>query len=87
MSDDSKGESSPPTWKIMVLKWLALFPVLLVLSYTIKWLPVDPVLWLKLMIETMITVPLLNYVITPWIDKTFENWLYAGIDAERSDAA
>lgn len=84
---DSSNDRSPPTWKVMILKWLALFPVLLVLSYLIEWLPVDPALWLKLMIETMITVPLLNYVITPWIDRTFENWLYAGIDPERSDAA
>ena len=71
----------------MIAKWCGLFPVLLVLSYTIQWLPIDPPLWLKLMIETMITVPLLHYVITPLLDDLLEDWLYAGIDPERSDAA
>ena len=84
---DPKSGPSPPTWKLMVVKWSALFPVLLVLSYTIKWLPVDPPTWLKLMVETMITIPLLHYVITPWLDEVFEDWLYAGIDPDRSDAA
>ena len=74
---DPKSGPSPPTWKLMVVKWAALFPVLLVLSYTIKWLPIDPPMWLKLMMETMITIPLLHYVITPWLDDVFENWLYA----------
>ena len=80
---DPKAGASPPTWKLMLVKWLGLFPVILAISYVIEWLPVDPALWLKLLVTTAITVPLLNYVITPWMDDTFSDWLYAGVEGER----
>lgn len=69
----------------MLVKWMGLFPVLLLIAYTIKWLPIDPVLPLKLLIETAILVPLLNYVITPLMDDLFSDWLYAGIDVSEGE--
>ncbi len=65
----------------MLVKWLGLMPALLVVAYTLKWLKVEP-LWLKLFLETLILVPLLNYVITPLVDSLFSNWLYRGIDKD-----
>jgi antibiotic biosynthesis monooxygenase (ABM) superfamily enzyme len=76
-----KEGPSPPTWKLMLVKWLGLMPALLVVAYTLKWLKVEP-LWLKLFLETLILVPLLNYVITPLVDSLFSNWLYRGIDKD-----
>ncbi|CAH1002026.1 hypothetical protein LEM8419_02941 [Neolewinella maritima] len=66
----------------MLVKWLGLMPALLVIAYTLKWLKVEP-LWFKLICETAILVPLLNYVITPLVDSLFSEWLYKGIDAEQ----
>ncbi len=83
MSNPNEG-STPPTWKIMLVKWLGLFPILLILSYLLKWLKVEP-LWLKLLCETAILVPLLNYVITPLMDSLFSRWLYAGVDKEQQE--
>ena len=80
---DPKEGASPPTWKLMLLKWCGLFPVLLVLSYAIRWAPIDPPLWLQLVMTTACTVPLLNFVITPWLDDRFADWLYAGVDGDR----
>lgn len=65
----------------MLVKWLGLFPILLILAYGLKWLKVEP-LWLKLLCETAILVPLLNYVITPWMDSLFSSWLYEGVDED-----
>lgn len=83
MADPKEG-ASPPTWKLMIVKWMGLFPALLIVAFAIKFLPIDPPLPLKLLMETIVLVPLLNYVITPFMDGLFEDWLYAGI-SERSD--
>ena len=81
---DPKEGASPPTWKLMLVKWMGLFPALLTVAYAVKWLPVDPPLWLRLLIETAILVPLLNYVVTPFMDDLFEGWLYAGVEGGES---
>ena len=83
---DPKEGASPPTWKLMLVKWLGLFPPLLAIAYAIKWLPVDPPLWGQLLIETAILVPLLNYVITPFVDDLFSGWLYADVGGDRESA-
>ena len=70
----------------MLVKWLGLFPALLAVAYTIEWLPIDPPLALKLLIETAILVPLLNYVITPKMDDLFSDWLYAGVEGARRES-
>ena len=77
-----KDGPSPPTWKLMLVKWLGLFPVLLVVAYALQWLKIEP-LWWKLILETAILVPLLNYVITPLMDYLFSEWLYKGISEEK----
>ena len=66
----------------MLVKWLGLFPVLLVIAYALQWLKVEP-LWFKLICETAILVPLLNYVISPLMDSLFSEWLYKGVDEEQ----
>ena len=77
-----KEGASPPTWKLMLVKWLGLFPILLVIAYALKWLKVEP-LWFKLICETAILVPLLNYVITPMMDSLFSQWLYKGVNEDK----
>ena len=65
----------------MLVKWMGLLPPLMLIAYVLKWLNVEP-LWLKLLMETAILVPLLNYVITPLMDSLFSEWLYEGIDGD-----
>ncbi|WP_168037251.1 hypothetical protein [Neolewinella antarctica] len=65
----------------MLVKWLGLYPLLVAVSYLMKWISVEP-LWFKLICTTAILVPLLNYVITPLMDSLFSEWLYKGIDEE-----
>ena len=77
---DPKEGPSPPTWKLMIAKYLGLLPALLIVAYTIKWSAWEPALWLKLIAETMIVVPLMHYAITPAVDSLLHGWLYAGIE-------
>ena len=74
--------AAPPTWKLMLVKWLGLFPPLLAVAYGLQALEVEP-LWWKLVLETAVIVPLLNYVIAPLMDSLFSEWLYAGVDEEQ----
>ena len=89
MSDPKKGPS-PPTWKLMIVQWLGLFPPLLVLSYGFdfiskqflpeSWPIINSqgtiILWLKLILESILVTLLLNLVLTSWLDDVFEGFLY-----------
>ena len=77
-----KDGPSPPTWKLMLVKWVGLFPPLLLISWLLNLAKVEPLI-LKLFLETLFLVPLLNYVITPLVDSIFSEWLYAGIDEDK----
>ena len=73
---------SPPMWKFLIVKWMGLFPTILVFAYTSKMIGIEP-MWLKMLIESVVLVPLLAYVITPFMDTVFSEWLYKGIDPEQ----
>ena len=89
-----KEGPSPPTWKLAIVKWIGLFPPLLGLAYGFDYLSqtflptdlwcVQPngtlLLWFKLLLETLILVPLLNFVITPLMDDWFAGFLYSGVE-------
>lgn len=72
---EEKQERKPTDWKDAVVKWMGLFPVLLVIACTTKMLGVKP-LPLKLFIESLIIVPLLHYIVTPFMERTFSGWIY-----------
>ena len=91
---DPKEGPSPPQWKLAAVKWLGLFGPLLGLAYgfdylsrnflaTSWWFVKEDgtlVMWVKLFCETLILVPLLNFVITPLMDSAFHGWLYRGVE-------
>ena len=79
-----KEGHSPPTWKLVIVQWCGLFPVLVAISYFTKWLGVKPTI-LKLFCESIILVPLLAYIITPFLDTVFSEWLYKGVDEEAQE--
>lgn len=83
MGNPAEG-TPPPRWKQAIVEWMGLIPVLLFLSYLIKWLGVET-MWLKLIIEASILVPLLKFVIVPLMDGLFSDWLYRGVDEGQRD--
>ncbi len=72
---------------MMSVQYIGLLPSLIAVSYAMNAVADELPLWLKLILETLILVPFLNYAITPTVDKIFEDWLYAGIDDRRSSRA
>ena len=82
--EDPTPDPKAPTWKLLLVKWLGLFPALLVVSYGLQWLLPDTPLWIRLLIDTAVLVPLLAYVITPRLDALFADWLYKGVDGPRT---
>ena len=79
MANPNDGPA-PPTWKMMLVNYLGLLPALFIVSYAIEFAPIDPPLWLKLIMETLVVIPLMHYVITPFVDRAFSEWLYEGVD-------
>lgn len=71
----NKKRGKTTDWKDVIVKWMGLFPVLLVIAYTTKFLGIEP-LALKLFCETIIVVPLLHYVVTPLMERTFSDWIH-----------
>lgn len=100
MGDPSKGPT-PPKWKLVIVKWVGLYPPLLAIVYGIDWIskrffPIDwpvmnddgtLVIWFKLMCSTLLLTPGLAYVITPIVDSMFRRFLYTKAQRDKMDAA
>ena len=96
MGNPAEGPT-PPGWKLVLVKWLGVYPPLVALVYGIDWvtqrtLPTDlPVMtsegtllvWVKLLCTTAVLVTAMHYFITPWMDSVFERWLYTEQQLER----
>ena len=66
----------PPPYKMTLLTWLALFPVLtlvvVIIGPVIGGLPLVP----RLAITTAVVVPIMTWVVMPRVTRLFHNWLF-----------
>src|ERR671917_696010 len=70
------GESPPPRYKMAVVTWLAVFPVVaIIFSVFGQWLSLLPTL-LRTLVFTVVMVTLMTYVIMPRVTRLFSFWLY-----------
>ena len=95
MGNPAEGPT-PPGWKMVLVKWLGVYPPLVALVYGIDWLtrryvPTDwPAMtddgtlyiWVKLLCTTAVLVTAMHYAITPMMDRLFERWLYTDEELE-----
>jgi antibiotic biosynthesis monooxygenase (ABM) superfamily enzyme len=76
----------PPRWKMAVVTWMGIFPLVLLTSYTIA-----PALggWIHPLLVTLIVTGLITaamtWVVMPTLVPLFSNWLYP--DAAKTDAS
>ncbi|OMH34384.1 antibiotic biosynthesis monooxygenase [Tersicoccus sp. Bi-70] len=68
---------TPPRWKQMISIFIVFFPV----SLTLQWL-MSPVIggWvlpLRVLVSTMVAVPLMTYFFLPWSTRVLSPWLHA----------
>ena len=96
MGNPAEGPT-PPGWKLILVKWLGVYPPLVALVYGIDWftknyVPTDwPAMtdagtlwiWVKLLCTTAVLVSAMHYFITPWMDSLFERWLYTEDELDR----
>jgi antibiotic biosynthesis monooxygenase (ABM) superfamily enzyme len=66
----------PPKYKMMCIVWFSIFPLSLLLNYSLK--PVISELHIigQLAIISMILVILMTYVVMPFMAKLFHRWLH-----------
>ena len=70
------GEPAPPRYKMVVVTWLAVFPVVtLIFSLFGQWLNLLPTL-LRTLVFTAVMVTLMTYVVMPRMTRLFSFWLY-----------
>jgi uncharacterized protein len=75
------GAPPPPAYKMALLTWLTIFPlitgVVIVLGPLIAGIPLVP----RLGITTAVTVPLMTWVVMPRITRALRGWLYPKVPA------
>ena len=70
------GEPAPPRYKMAIVTWLAVFPVVSVIfAFFGQWLNLLPTL-LRTLVFTLVMVTLMTYVIMPRMTRLFSFWLY-----------
>jgi antibiotic biosynthesis monooxygenase (ABM) superfamily enzyme len=75
---DRPGAPPPPPYKMALLTWITIFPVI-----TLVVLALDPVLTglalvPRLAITTAVTVPLMTWIVMPRVTRALRGWLFPG---------
>ena len=69
------AKDEPPRYKMALLVWLALFPLLwLIFSVAGTWL-MELSLPVRLLVVTGVVVPLMSYLLLPLLTRAFSGWL------------
>jgi uncharacterized protein len=73
---EQPGVSPPPRYKMAVLTWLTIFPVITVLAVALGPLLDGLSLVPRLAITTLVAVPLMTWVVMPRVTRLMRAWLY-----------
>ncbi len=73
----SEKTKKPPQWKMAVVIWLGIYPTITVVLATIgKFiLPLDIPIFVKTLPITLIVVPLMVFLVLPFLHKVFGKWM------------
>ncbi|WP_353168459.1 hypothetical protein [Flavobacterium sp.] len=66
----------PPKWKFAIVVWLAIYPTITLVSYIIGDAIKSWPLPLKTLLMTGILVPLMVFILLPFLRKLLGNWLH-----------
>ncbi|MBD2178650.1 hypothetical protein H6F42_17160 [Pseudanabaena sp. FACHB-1998] len=70
----------PPRYKMALVTWLAVFPLITLISAILQQELVMLPLVLRVALVTAIAVPTMTYLLMPQMTKLFANWLYPPLD-------
>lgn len=68
----------PPRWKVGVVTWLGIFPIVLVLTVLLGDLLAPWPVVLRVGLLTILIVSLMNWLVAPLLTRAFRRWLNAG---------
>jgi hypothetical protein len=66
----------PPRYKMAMVTWLAIFPLITLVSYATVPIFVDVPIVVRVLAMTVLVVPLMTYVVMPRMTRLFRRWLY-----------
>jgi antibiotic biosynthesis monooxygenase (ABM) superfamily enzyme len=71
--------ASPPKWKTTLMSWAAIYPLVLAGSYLMRALPFSAPMPVQVLMLTAVVVPLVAYLVGPWLGRLLHRWLYRGL--------
>jgi antibiotic biosynthesis monooxygenase (ABM) superfamily enzyme len=67
----------PKKWKMAIVIWMAIYPLITSIFFFLgKYLIQINPLPLRTLIITLIAVPIMAFVLIPFLQKVFKNWLF-----------
>lgn len=66
----------PPRYKMALVTWLAVFPLITLISASLQDQLLPLPLVLRVMVVTAIAVPVMTYILMPQMTRLFAGWLY-----------
>ncbi len=74
------GEPAPPRYKMAVVTWLAVFPLITAIFVAFEPLLNQLPMLLRTLVLTVVMVTLMTYVVMPRLTRLFSFWLYPDRD-------
>lgn len=72
------GTPAPPRWKTTLMTWAAIYVLVVLVSYALHALRFDAPIEVRALVLTAVVVPLVAYVVAPWLGRLLHGWLHAG---------
>jgi antibiotic biosynthesis monooxygenase (ABM) superfamily enzyme len=75
---DQPGAPPPPPWKMALLTWATIFPLITLVVLALDPLLIELALVPRLAVTTAVTVPLMTWVVMPRVTRALRGWLFPG---------
>ncbi len=66
----------PPKWKFAIMVWIAIYPSITILQFIIGDSLLSLAIPIRTLILTFILVPLMVFVLLPFLRKFLDKWLH-----------
>lgn len=73
------GGRSPPKWKTTLMSSVAIYVAVLGMSYLLAAIGFEASLPVRTLVMTVIVVPLVAYVLAPFLARVLHRWLWSGL--------
>lgn len=74
---------TPPKWKTTLMTWAAIYVLVTAVSYVLHAVKFEAPLAVRTLVLTGVVVPIVAYVVGPWLGKRLHGWLHAGLRVEQ----